>query len=66
MISGPVRDLSTLGFNDKTSSLVINRGRWLLCDQGDYKPPCINLGPGRYRRLADYGLNDAISSLRPI
>ena len=43
-ISGAVRDLCALGFNDKASSVIVNRGRWVLCDQGDYKPRVHHLG----------------------
>jgi hypothetical protein len=64
-ISAPVRNLTSLGFNDRASSVIVNRGRWMLCDQGDFGPPCITLTPGRYSRLSDRGMNDRVSSLRP-
>ncbi len=62
--SSEVRNLENVGFNDKASSVVIRAGRWLLCDGANFRPPCITLGPGSYRRLSELGMNDVISSLR--
>ncbi len=62
-----VRDVANLdptGFNDKTSSVVVNEGRWELCSNGGYDGSCVVVGPGRYASLG--GLNNQISSLRRV
>lgn len=58
-------NLSREGFNDLASSLVIRSGRWEVCSDADFRGRCVTLGPGSYRRLRDFELNDMVSSLRP-
>lgn len=58
-------NLTRQGFNDRVSSIVIRSGRWEFCADADYRGRCTTLGPGSYGNLADMGLNDEISSLRP-
>jgi hypothetical protein len=65
-VTHPIYDLSRNGFNDRASSIVVTGGRWQLCDQGNFGFPCHVFGPGQYPRLAYWGLNDKVSSLRPV
>jgi len=52
------------GFNDRASSIVIDRDRWQICDDVGYAGHCVELKPGRYPSLAAMGMNDRISSVR--
>jgi hypothetical protein len=61
---GDVRRLDDYDFNDKTGSVIINDGRWELCDDADFRGHCITLNPGRYDFLDD--MNNRISSVRRV
>lgn len=61
-----VGNLTEFGFNDRASSLVIERDRWEVCDDAGFTGRCVVLGPGRYPSLFSMGLNDTVSSLRRI
>jgi hypothetical protein len=63
-LSGDVRGLNEVGFNDRAGSIVINEGRWEFCEHGDFRGQCIVLGPGRYPYLE--GMNNRISSMRRV
>jgi hypothetical protein len=57
-------DLDPLGFNDKTSSVVVHKGRWQVCAEKHYKGKCLILAEGEYAELKDF--NDMISSVREV
>ncbi|MCU6498754.1 beta/gamma crystallin family protein [Rugamonas sp. A1-17] len=59
-----VRTLDQYDFNDQASSVIVNEGRWELCEHADYGGQCIVLEPGRYEYLDN--MNNRISSLRRI
>ncbi len=64
-----VRNLERNGFNDRASSAVVTGGRWErweVCEHARYEGECVVLRPGRYPSLAAIGLNNQISSARPI
>lgn len=54
------------GFNDRASSLVVQRDRWEVCEDAQFRGRCIVLRPGRYASLAAMGLNDRVSSVRSV
>jgi hypothetical protein len=56
------RALVAYDFNDQTGSIIVNEGRWQLCEHADFGGRCIVLEPGRYEQLDN--MNDRISSLR--
>jgi hypothetical protein len=60
-----VRNLKSLGFNDRASSLRVESGYWLFCRDADFGGECRTFGPGDYPRLPG-GLGDRISSGRRI
>jgi uncharacterized protein YcfJ len=64
-IDRPVRDLGREGFNDRASSLVIDHGRWEVCEHNRFEGRCIVLRRGRYDNLREMGMNNQISSVRP-
>ncbi|MYM37540.1 hypothetical protein GTP44_25140 [Duganella sp. FT50W] len=57
-------DLDPLGFNDKTSSVVVNKGTWQVCAEKHYKGKCLILKEGEYAELK--GFDDMISSAREV
>ncbi len=61
-----VTNLKRADFNDTTSSVSIERGVWEVCDDAGFRGRCEVLGPGNYPTMREFGLNDRISSLRPV
>lgn len=59
-----VRTLVDYDFNDQAGSIVVNEGRWELCEHADFGGRCIVLEAGRYEFLDN--MNNRISSLRRI
>ena len=60
-----VRDLRGSGFNDRASSLRVERGYWIFCSEPDFHGICRTFGPGDYLHLPA-GLENNISSARLI
>ena len=65
-VTNEVANLGRIGFNDRASSLVIERGRWEVCEDARYSGRCVVLRSGDYDTMSAIGLNDRISSLREI
>jgi hypothetical protein len=59
-----MRQLDTMHFSDRASSLVIEKGAWILCTDEDFEGKCVTLEPGRYGSLKDLGLDDTVTSVR--
>ena len=53
------------GFNDRASSLRVERGYWMFCSDAGFQGECRTFGPGDYPTLPN-GLNNRISSGRRI
>ncbi|MDO8178626.1 MAG: beta/gamma crystallin-related protein [Undibacterium sp.] len=64
--NGEVRDFSRAGFNDRASSVVVDRGQWEVCDDARFGGNCMVLRRGSYQSLSSMGMNDRISSARPV
>jgi len=62
----PIGNLERLGFNDRASSAVVDRGRWEVCEDAGFHGRCIVLRRGSYPSLAAMGLDKRISSIRPV
>jgi len=60
-----VDNLQSSGFNDRASSLRIERGYWVFCSDAYFQGECRTFGPGDYPQLPP-GLNDRVSSGRRI
>jgi uncharacterized protein YcfJ len=60
-----VRNLERNGFNDRTSSIVVERGRWEVCQDANFGGRCAVLRRGSYDSLSASGLGNSISSVRP-
>ena len=65
-ITGPVWNFDRTGFNDRASSLIIERGRWQFCEDARFSGRCIILERGSYPSLAAMDMNNRISSARPV
>ena len=54
------------GFNDRASSVIVERGNWEVCENMRFGGRCMVLRPGSYASLQAMGMNDQISSVRPV
>ena len=63
--SGQVRDLSRNGFNDRASSVVVDRGQWEVCEDANFRGQCMEFD-GEVANLSRFRMNDSISSMRPV
>ena len=61
----PIGDFERFGFNDRASSVVVQRGRWEACEDARFTGRCVLLRPGQYPTLAALGLDNRMSSVRP-
>jgi len=52
-------------FNDRASSLRVDRGYWIFCSDANFRGECRTFGPGEYAVLPP-GLDNRISSGRRI
>ena len=59
-----IGNFEKFGFNDRASSVVVQRDRWEVCEDARFAGRCVVLRPGRYASLANMGLNDRVSSVR--
>jgi hypothetical protein len=65
-VSWDINNLSELGFNDRTDSLVVARGEtWVICEHDDLGGRCERV-QGEIADLGRYGLRNEITSLRRI
>ncbi len=58
-----VPNLGRFNYNDTASSLLVNRGTWLVCTDTDYRGTC-EVVDAALTDLNALGINDRISSLR--
>jgi uncharacterized protein YcfJ len=59
-------DLERQGFNDRASSAIVNGGSWQVCEHARFNGRCVVLQPGQYDSLAAMGLDNSVSSVRPV
>lgn len=64
--SKSVGDFSRIGFNDRASSVVVDGGRWEACEDARFGGHCAVLRRGSYESLGGMGLENRISSVRPV
>ena len=60
----PVTNFKNLGFNDRASSVVVDSGDWIVCDDSEYRGRCVLLRRGAYDSLRGLGVDNRISSVR--
>jgi uncharacterized protein YcfJ len=61
-----IDNLQMYGFNDRASSIIVERDRWEVCEDSRFNGRCMILRAGRYPSLAAMGLNDRVSSVRSV
>jgi uncharacterized protein YcfJ len=61
-----VWNMDRSGFNDRASSVIVERGRWEVCEDARFEGRCVILRRGSYESLRQMGLNNHISSVRPV
>ena len=61
-----VWNFQRFGFNDRASSAIVDRGRWEVCEDAGFRGHCVVLRRGSYDSLRAMGLNNQISSVRPV
>lgn len=61
-----VQNLGRYGLGDRASSVIIDRQRYEVCDDAGFRGRCVVLRPGSYPSLSAMGLNNQVSSVRPI
>ncbi|MCY7386943.1 MAG: glycine zipper 2TM domain-containing protein [Burkholderiales bacterium] len=61
-----VQNFANQGFNDLASSVVVDRGNWEVCSDERIGRQCVVLRTGSYQSLSSMGLNDKVSSVRPV
>jgi uncharacterized protein YcfJ len=64
-INDRVWNLNRADFNDRASSIIVDRGRWEVCEHARFEGRCVILRRGSYPTLREVGLNNQISSIRP-
>jgi uncharacterized protein YcfJ len=62
----PIANFDRTGFNDRASSAVVERGTWQVCEDARFQGRCVVLRAGNYPTLSAMGMNDRISSVRPV
>jgi uncharacterized protein YcfJ len=63
---GEIANFDRTGFNDRASSVYVERGAWQICDDAYFRGHCEILRPGAYDSLAMMAMNNRISSVRPV
>ncbi|MDB5881338.1 MAG: glycine zipper protein [Ramlibacter sp.] len=61
-----LENFARIGFNDRASSVVVDRGRWEVCEDARYRGRCVVLRRGSYDSLAGLGMENRISSVRAV
>lgn len=66
VVNDTVENFDRSGFNDRASSVIVERGRWEACEDAYFRGRCVVLRRGQYPSLASLGLNDRVSSVRRV
>jgi uncharacterized protein YcfJ len=64
-----VQNMRRAGFNDRASSAIVGgdrNARWEVCEDIRFGGRCMILRPGNYPSLNSMGLNDQVSSVKPV
>jgi uncharacterized protein YcfJ len=66
IINEPLRNLRRADFDDQASSAIVRGGRYEVCEERRFEGRCVVLRPGQYPSLRAMGLNNSLSSVRPL
>src|SRR5207253_467026 len=59
--NGAMPNLDRTGMNDQVSSIVVERGRWIVCEHARFEGRCVVLRHGNYPSMREFNLNNQIS-----
>ncbi len=59
-----VGDFRDDGFSDRASSVIVDSGSWVVCDDVGYRGRCVLLRPGAYDSLQRLGVDNRIRSVQ--
>ncbi len=65
-VERPRSRLETAGFADIASSAIVSGAPWEVCDGEEFSGRCVILKPGRFGSLERTGMENRISSARPV
>jgi uncharacterized protein YcfJ len=65
-VDQPIWNFNRINFNDRASSVVIDRGPWEICEHARFEGRCVVLRHGTYPSLRAIGFDNQISSARPL
>lgn len=65
VVNGPMRNVERRALGDTAASVVVERGRWEVCEQPRFEGRCAVLRRGNYPDLRGTGLQWDIASVRP-
>jgi hypothetical protein len=61
-----INNFERYGFNDRANSVKVRGGRWEVCTAPRFEGRCVVLRRGDYPSLREAGLEERISSARPV
>jgi hypothetical protein len=61
-----VLDLGTSSLHERAASVIVESGRWEVCEGKDFTGRCVTLSKGKYDSLRAMGIDGAMSSARPV
>lgn len=59
-------DFRRTDLNDRASSVIVEEGRWEVCEDAAFRGKCVVLREGSYDSLKRMGLNNEVSSARRV
>lgn len=61
-----VGNFERFGYNDRVGSIVVERGRWEVCEEPRFQGRCVVLRRGSYDSLGKVGMGRHVASARPV
>lgn len=61
-----VGNFERFGYNDRVGSIVVERGRWEVCEEPRFQGRCVVLRRGSYDSLRQVGMGRHVASARPV
>jgi hypothetical protein len=65
-LSRPTPNVGAERFPYPIASFIVNRGRWLLCNQRNFLGTCVTVSAGMYPAAFADGFAQSVVSLRPL
>jgi len=65
VVDKPVRNFERAGADHHPGSVIVDRGRWEVCEEPRFEGTCVILRRGAYDSLQSMGLENGVASVRP-